>query len=66
MILNVTRTKLPFQDVIRGAWSTPFIFYLTSIFFFFFLCSVCPAELQPGFTISLSREWFKKKKIVIE
>lgn len=63
MILNVTRTKLPFQDVIRGAWSTPFIFYLTSIFFFFFfLCSVCPAELQPGSTISLLRGMVQKKK----
>lgn len=48
MIPNVNRTKLPFQDVIRGAPSTPFIFYLTRIFFF-----VLPA--LEGFAISLLR-----------
>lgn len=65
MILNVTRTKLPFQDVIRGAWSTPFIFYLTSIFFFFSLfCLPCraPAGLHHFFVEGNG----SKKKIVIE
>lgn len=61
MIPNVNRTKLPFQDVIRGARSAPFIFYLTSTFFF-----VLPAleGLQPVFTISLSRGMVTKLILV--